>query len=29
MHKLIIVASNDPEEYHFCDQQLAITAYKK
>lgn len=28
MHKLIIVASNDPEEYHFCDQQLAITTYK-
>lgn len=29
MHKLIIVASNDTEEYHFCDQQLALTDFKK
>ncbi len=28
MHKLIIVASNDPQEYHFCDQQLALTDFK-
>lgn len=28
MHKLIIVASNDPQEYHFCDQQLTLTDFK-
>lgn len=29
MHKLIIVASNDPQEYHFCNQHLALSTYKK
>ena len=29
MHKLIIVASNDVQEYQFCDQQLALTDFKK
>lgn len=29
MHKLIIVASNDEQEYHFCDIQLAVTDFKK
>jgi ABC-type multidrug transport system ATPase subunit len=28
MHKLIIVASNDPQEYHFCDQQLSLIDFK-
>jgi ABC-type multidrug transport system ATPase subunit len=29
MHKLIIVASNDPQEYQFCTQQLALFDFKK
>ena len=29
LHKLIIVASNDIQEYSFCDQQLALTDFKK
>jgi ABC-type multidrug transport system ATPase subunit len=29
MHKLIIVASNDPQEYQFCSQQLALSDFKK
>jgi len=29
MHKLIIVASNDPQEYQFCTQQLALSDFKK
>ena len=29
MHKLIIVASNDIQEYEFCDQQLALNDFKK
>ena len=29
MHKLIIVASNDTQEYQFCDQHLSLAAYKK
>jgi ABC-type multidrug transport system ATPase subunit len=29
LHKLIIVASNDTQEYHFCDQQLALTDFKQ
>jgi ABC-type multidrug transport system ATPase subunit len=28
MHKLIIVASNDPQEYQFCNQQLSLSNYK-
>lgn len=28
MHKLIIVASNDPQEYQFCDQQLTLSDFK-
>lgn len=28
MHKLIIVASNDPQEYQFCNQQLALSDFK-
>jgi len=28
MHKLIIVASNDPQEYQFCGQQLALSDFK-
>jgi len=28
MHKLIIVASNDPQEYQFCDQQLTLSEFK-
>ena len=28
MHKLIIVASNDPQEYQFCKQQLALANFK-
>ncbi len=28
MHKLIIVASNDPQEYQFCKQQLALADFK-
>jgi len=28
MHKLIIVASNDPQEYQFCKQQLALSDFK-
>jgi ABC-type multidrug transport system ATPase subunit len=29
MHKLIIVASNDPQEYQFCSQQLSLSDFKK
>jgi ABC-type multidrug transport system ATPase subunit len=29
MHKLIIVASNEPQEYQFCTQQLALSDFKK
>ena len=29
LHKLIIVASNDAQEYHFCDQQLALSDFKQ
>ena len=29
MHKLIIVASNDPQEYKFCNQQLSLSDFKK
>jgi ABC-2 type transport system ATP-binding protein len=28
MHKLIIVASNDPQEYQFCSQQLSLSDFK-
>ena len=28
-HKLIIVGSNDPQEYAFCQQQLNLMDYKK
>ncbi len=28
MHKLIIVGSNDPEEYAFCTQQINLMNYK-
>ena len=28
MHKLIIVASNDPQEYKFCNQQLSLSDFK-
>jgi len=28
MHKLIIVGSNDPEEYAFCTQQINLMDYK-
>lgn len=28
MHKLIIVGSNDPEEYTFCTQQINLMDYK-
>ena len=28
MHKLIIVGSNDPEEYQFCGQQINLMDYK-
>jgi len=28
MHKLIIVASNDAQEYQFCSQQLALSDFK-
>ena len=28
MHKLVIVASNDKQEYHFCDQQLSLSDFK-
>ena len=28
MHKLIIVGSNDPEEYAFCNQQINLMDYK-
>ena len=29
MHKLIIVASNDPQEYKFCSQQVSLSEFKK
>jgi len=29
MHKLVIVASNDPQEYQFCSQQLSLSDFKK
>lgn len=29
MHKLIIVASNDPQEYKFCSQQVSLSDFKK
>lgn len=29
MHKLILVASNDPQEYQFCGQQLSLSDFKK
>lgn len=29
MHKLIIIASNDPQEYQFCGHQLALSDCKK
>ena len=28
MHKLVIVASNDPQEYQFCSQQLSLSNFK-
>jgi ABC-type multidrug transport system ATPase subunit len=28
MHKLIIVASNDPQEYQFCGQALSLSDFK-
>jgi hypothetical protein len=28
-HKLIIVGSNDPQEYAFCQQQVNLMDYKK
>jgi ABC-type multidrug transport system ATPase subunit len=28
MHKLIIVGSNDPAEYHFCNAQINLMDYK-
>ena len=28
-HKLIIVASNDPQEYQFCSQQVSLSDFKK
>ena len=28
-HKLIIVGSNDPQEYAFCNQQVNLMDYKK
>jgi ABC-type multidrug transport system ATPase subunit len=28
MQKLIIVASNDPQEYQFCTQKLALSDFK-
>ena len=28
MHKLIIVGSNDPAEYHFCKAQVNLMDYK-
>ena len=28
MHKLVIVASNDSQEYHFCDQRLSLSDFK-
>ena len=28
MHKLIIVGSNDPAEYHFCKEQVNLMDYK-
>jgi ABC-type multidrug transport system ATPase subunit len=28
MHKLIIVGSNDPEEYAFCTKQINLMDYK-
>ena len=28
MHKLIIVASNDPQEYQFCGQELSLSDFK-
>jgi len=28
MHKLIIVGSNDPQEYHFCKEQVNLMDYK-
>ena len=28
-HKLIIVGSNDPQEYEFCNQQVNLMDYKK
>jgi ABC-type multidrug transport system ATPase subunit len=29
MHKLIIVASNDPQEYKFCSQKVSLSEFKK
>ena len=29
MHKLIIVGSNDPAEYHFCKEQVNLMDYKE
>jgi ABC-type transport system involved in cytochrome c biogenesis ATPase subunit len=29
MHKLIIVGSNDPEEYAFCTKQINLMDYKQ
>jgi ABC-2 type transport system ATP-binding protein len=29
MHKLIIVGSNDPEEYDFCEKHINLMDYKK
>jgi hypothetical protein len=28
-HKLIIVGSNDPQEYAFCNQQVNLMDYKE
>ena len=28
MHKLVIVASNDPQEFQFCSQQLSLSNFK-
>jgi ABC-type multidrug transport system ATPase subunit len=29
LHKLIIVGSNDPQEYSFCKHQVNLLEYKK
>jgi hypothetical protein len=27
-NRLVIVSSNDPQEYGFCEAQISITSYK-